>query len=239
MANWFTKLFGGGGGDTKQVAPASYFPSQDPRYQRAQKELEDLLSRRGYFNENEMGYTPEMISSTSAPYATARRENFKNYEVPLISAQASARGLGRSLIPVNRIALSGQEAERDIQNKIADLVTQSEQLKGSQKAINAQVYQNAIQGEAGLADKEIASQQTARNQNAAVTNANRAADVATTQAATLFVAQMISPFLSDGLKTTTTPTGQSGGGNSSMVNVSKNLDTQSLMQVLKLFMAGA
>ena len=239
MANFFTKLFGGGGGSTKQVAPESYFPSQDPRYQLVQKNLEELIAKRGF------GYTPEMISSANAPYARARREGITNYEIPLISAQASARGLGRSTIPVNRIALSQQEGERDIEQRIAQLVTESERLKAEQ-------YQSALSGESGLASAEIAAQQKARDQNAAVTNANRQADIQATQAAGLFAAQMVSPDLGDGLKTILpTKTGEtykadwdsavdksmSRGDNSALVNVSKNSDSQSLMMILKLLMA--
>jgi len=242
MANWFTKLFGGGGGDTKQVAPESYFPSQDPRWKLVTSNLEDIIAKRGY------GYTPEMISSTTAPYATARRANYKNYEIPEISSQASSRGLGRSTIPVNRIALSGQEAERDIEERIAQLTQASEALKAEQ-------YSNALANLGNMSQQEISAQQQARNQNAVVTNANRGADVAATQAAGLFGAQMISPFLSEGLKTmfTTTSSGDkyqadwgkaidkslSSGGNSAMVNVSKGTDSQSLMAILKLLMAGA
>ena len=182
MANWFTKLFGGGGGDTKQVAQETYFPSQDPRYKLVQKNLEDLIASRGF------GYTPEMISSTTAPYATARRANFKNYEVPEISAQASARGLGRSTIPVNRIALSGQEAERDIEQRIADLTTRSEDLKANQ-------YQNALSGMSNLATQEIDYQNKARGYAADATNANRQADIKATQSAGIFGSQAAGPIL--------------------------------------------
>lgn len=160
-------------GKKKAEAVQTYFPSQDPRFQRAQKELEDILSRRGYFNEGEMGYTPETINATTAPYATARRANLANYELPLISAQASARGLGRSTIPVNRAALSSQEAERDINERLAQMISESEQLKGSQKSINAQAYQNAISGIAGLGTQETAAQQAARERAATTSEINR------------------------------------------------------------------
>jgi len=180
MANFFKTLFGGG---KKQEAVQTYFPSQDPRFKLAQTNLEDILAKRGYYGENEMGYTPEMISGVSAPYAAARREGFQRYEIPQISAQASARGLGRSTIPINRIALSGQEAERDIQQRIAELTTQSEQLKGQQKGQNLQAYLNAIQGISGLGTQEIGAQQDAMTRAAMAQEANRLADKQMTQRA--------------------------------------------------------
>jgi hypothetical protein len=110
-------------------------------------------------------------------------------------------------------------------------------------------------GISGLGTQETTAQQAARQRAADTTEANRLQDIQTTQNATLFGAQMISPFLSEGLKTmfTTTPSGDryqadwgkaidkslGGGGNSAMVNVSKGMDSQSLMAILKLLAAGA
>ena len=192
MANFFQKLFGGG---KKQEATNVYFPSQDPRFQLAQKSLEDIIAKRGYYTEPEMGYTKSFLDTNTAPYATARRENFKNYEIPNISAQASARGLGRSTIPVNRIALSGQEAERDIEQRIAQLTEKSEDLKAQQKSQNLNAYLSAISGIAGLSDKEVVQQNQAREYAAKATEANRLQDIKTTQGATLAGLQMAGPIL--------------------------------------------
>lgn len=164
--SWLSDLFSGGK-KNKQVAADVYFPSQDPSYQLVKKNLEDIIAQRG------LGYTPSVINSTTAPYATTRRENLKNYEVPLISSQASARGLGRSTIPVNRIALSSQEAERDIEQRLAEMIKESEQLK-------AQQYQNALSGMGELAGQEITAQNQARANAAQAQNLNRATAQQTT-----------------------------------------------------------
>ena len=177
----FKKLFGMDESQ-KQVAPDVYFPSQDPRYQKSQQTLEDIIAKRGY------GYTPSMISSNTAPYATARRENLKNYEIPLISSQASARGLGRSTIPVNRAALSGQEAERDIEQRIADMSVRSEDLKANQ-------FQNALGQHQNLISPEVAAQNLARQNAADATNANRATQTQGLQNASIFTTEMAGPAL--------------------------------------------
>lgn len=65
------------------------------------------------------------INAATNPYATASRANLQNYTMPLISSQASARGLGRSTIPVNRAALSSQELERDIGQRMAEFDVQN------------------------------------------------------------------------------------------------------------------
>ena len=169
--SWLSDLFS----PKKKEAAAVYKPYEDPSIQLAKKNLEDILSRRGYFNESEMGYTPETISATTAPYATARRANLANYELPLISSQASARGLGRSTIPVNRAALSGQEAERDINERLAQMISESEQVRANQKNVNAQAYQNAISGISSLGTQQVNAENQARINAAEALNTNRAA----------------------------------------------------------------
>lgn len=73
-----------------------------------------------------VGFRPNFVSRMTSPYAKARREGLTRYEIPQISAQASARGLGRSTIPINRMALSAQEAERDIEQRVAQMALKDE-----------------------------------------------------------------------------------------------------------------
>lgn len=80
------------------------------------------------------------INAATNPYATASRANLQNYTMPLISSQASARGLGRSTIPVNRVALSSQELERDIGQRMAEFDVQN---RGTQQQ-NAYLRRNEI-----------------------------------------------------------------------------------------------
>ncbi len=51
-----------------------------------------------------VGFREKELSAATSPFAAARRAGLKEQTIPLISAQASARGLGRSTIPVSRIA---------------------------------------------------------------------------------------------------------------------------------------
>lgn len=76
-----------------------------------------------------VGFSREVMDRNTAPFAQARMAGVTNYEAPAISAAASARGLGRSTIPVNRIALSTQEASRDIEQRIADIEMKNEAQK--------------------------------------------------------------------------------------------------------------
>lgn len=85
--------------------------------------LTDRLGGRG------VGFREAELSAATSPYAAERRANLAQQTIPQISAQASARGLGRSTIPVNRIALASGEAERDIGQRIADLRLANEQQR--------------------------------------------------------------------------------------------------------------
>lgn len=120
--------------------PSSIYESEEAK--KLRKRLEERIAGLN------VGYRPEMLSTT-APYARARREGFKRYEKPLISAEASARGIGRSTIPVGRIALSAQEAERDIEERIADLILKSEAQRSAD-------IQNALRQYGELISADIA-----------------------------------------------------------------------------------
>ncbi len=125
MSSFFEKLGGlfgiGSGGKEKPKEYTGEKPykslTETPQGALYWKTLQDRLAG--------LGVGPEEflidVGKTTAPFATARKADLENYEIPTISAQASARGVGRSTIPVNRIALSTQEASRDIEQRIADL----------------------------------------------------------------------------------------------------------------------
>jgi len=84
---------------------------------------EELLNR---IEGRRVGFRPEVISGATAPFAKQRRAGLREETLPGISAQASSRGLGRSTIPVNRGALASQAAERDIEERVAQLAVQNE-----------------------------------------------------------------------------------------------------------------
>jgi len=103
------------------------------------KTLQDRLAGRG------VGFQGGNITDYVKPFAAQRRAALTEQELPAISAQASARGLGRSTIPVSRAALSTQAAERDISEREASLRLADEQQRRSE--INSAL--NALQQFAG------------------------------------------------------------------------------------------
>ncbi len=96
-----------------------------------------------------VGFDPRVISGATAPFAVARRRALKEQTIPLISAQASARGVGRSTIPVSRIGLESSRAEQDISQRIANLSLANEQQRRNE--INA-----ALSGLGGFTQAEAA-----------------------------------------------------------------------------------
>ena len=238
MSNIFSRIFGGG---KKAEAVNVLSPIDTPEGARYKKTLEERLAGLG------VGFSPEVLSTATNPYAVQRRANLANYEVPLISAQASARGLGRSTIPVNRIALSGQEAETDIGNKIAQLQLANEQQKRSEIADALNKY--------GVLTGDITAAENAKRQAAAnASEAARVQDIATTQAAGLFGAQMLSPLINASLQTGISALSDkntqknfsdafnqmfAGGDNKAAVNILGKKDQSELTTILmKLLAAG-
>ena len=124
MANFFKQLFGfPSKRNVTYQGPKPVSITETPEGQKLKQTLEQRMSGLG------VGFSPEFVSATTAPYAQARREQLTRYEVPQISAEASARGVGRSTIPVSRIALSSQEASRDIEQRVAQATELQEKQK--------------------------------------------------------------------------------------------------------------
>lgn len=130
MAQWWNPFSWGTKKKEQQGAPAQFMKIVKPRETEPGKLSYEELKRR--LAGIGVGYGKDFVSTTTAPYAKARREGFQRYEVPTISSAASARGLGRSTIPVSRIALSGQEAERDIEQRVAEMSLKSKEQERSE-----------------------------------------------------------------------------------------------------------
>ena len=79
-----------------------------------------------------VGFEPGFLDARINPYATKARANYASYTVPTISAAASARGLGRSTIPVSQIRQGSQEVEQSIADKMAEVAYQNEIQKRSE-----------------------------------------------------------------------------------------------------------
>ena len=99
-----------------------------------------------------VGYTPESISAETSAFAKQRRAGLTEQEIPLISSAASARGMGRSTIPVSQIGLAGQAAERDIESRVAQLTSESER----QRAVD---IQNAITQSMAMQESQTRAEQ--------------------------------------------------------------------------------
>ena len=80
--------------------------------------LEERIAGRGLLD----------IDKQTAPFAAQRRASLREQEIPIISAAASARGLGRSTIPVSQIGQASQAAERDIESRVAGLQIENQKL---------------------------------------------------------------------------------------------------------------
>jgi len=78
---------------------------------RQEQTLEDRIAGRGLID----------IGKQTAPFAAQRRAGLQEQTIPGITAAASARGLGRSTIPVSQIGQASQAAERDIESRVAEL----------------------------------------------------------------------------------------------------------------------
>lgn len=84
--------------------------------------LRDRLAGRG------VGFEQD-ITQLTAPYAAQRRAGLEEETIPTISAAASARGLGRSTIPVSQIGQESRAVERDIASEKSRLNLAQEQQK--------------------------------------------------------------------------------------------------------------
>lgn len=106
-----------------------------PEAQKLRQTLEERVAGRGLvapITPLEAGkeLAPLDISAATAPFAAQRRAGLKQTEA-LISAGASARGLGRSTIPVGQIGLASEAAERDIEERVAQLQIQNKTIEES------------------------------------------------------------------------------------------------------------
>lgn len=156
--------------DLKQI-PTLSSTAEYPLYKST---LEDRIAGRG------LGYDQSVLDSNTAPYAKQRMSSLKETELPAISADASARGLGRSTIPVNRSALATQAASRDIEERVAQLTLQNEQEKASEKTGAISQYgslmgndYNSLMNNINSQNQIAVSNNDVQNQNNAALNASR------------------------------------------------------------------
>jgi len=99
-----------------------------------------------------VGYSPEILNKYTSATSAQVRAGLKEQTIPSINAAASARGLGRSTIPVSQIGSASQAAERDIEERIAQLQTASEAQAATEK-------QNALTQYGGLVSEQTKAKQ--------------------------------------------------------------------------------
>lgn len=99
-----------------------------------------------------VGYNPEVLNKDTAATAAQTRASLKEQTIPAINTAASARGLGRSTIPVSQIGSATQAAERDIESRIAQLQLASE----AQRSVD---IQNAITQQSSLIEQQTKAKQ--------------------------------------------------------------------------------
>ena len=165
--SWLSDLFGGK--EKKAVAPALKIAptlSATAEYPLYKSTLEERMAGRG------LGYDPSVLSSATAPYATQQRQGFQDYTMPTISGQASARGLGRSTIPVSQARLGSQEVESDIANRVAQLTLANEQQKAGEKSAAISGYGGLMSEDYSSLLNQVNSQNQAAMSAAAVQNYN-------------------------------------------------------------------
>ena len=198
---------------------------------------EELLNR---IEGRRVGFRPEVISGATAPFAKQRRAGLKEETLPGISAQASSRGLGRSTIPVNRGALASQAAERDIEERVAQLAVQNEVQRRNEINQANQLLGQFAQAEAATRAQAAGfdfgeftgnrafdftqGQADAASQNAAISSIASAfqrpkAGGSTIGGTTLNLGSLSGGGAVPSVGTTGAGTGQATGGPASQVNV--------------------
>lgn len=115
--------------------------------------LEDKLAGRGLA----APVSPLDIDKLTAPFAKQRRAGLVAEEAAISSA-ASARGLGRSTIPVAQIGLSSQAAERDIEERVANLMIENKKIEEANIERERAQKESALTGYERLTGAESATQ---------------------------------------------------------------------------------
>ena len=146
MAKFFKsigQLFGLSSGDKSQ-SEGYGGPSPQPlnTFEPYKLSTDEKLAR---LKSKQYGLSADYLKEATNPYATELRSNLKNYTLPTIYNQASARGLGRSSLVTSQVAQKGQEAEMDIAERLANLKLQNEANK-----YNQQIADEAALNTAGL-----------------------------------------------------------------------------------------
>ena len=117
MADWWNPFSWGKSKKQQVAAPAQvYSPGKVSELEGGKTLLEKLQARAGGEG---VGYAPGLLDAYTSPLAKQAYGAYQRYEVPTISAQASARGLGRSTIPIQTIARGQREVGENLAERLA------------------------------------------------------------------------------------------------------------------------
>lgn len=144
--------------ERKEAAVADIkFPTflEGTEAQKLSTTLQERLAGRGLV----APVDPLDIDAQTAPFAAQRRASFREQEIPAIGAAASARGLGRSTIPVGQIGLASQAAERDIESRVAALQIENKKIEEANIERERVQIQDALARFQDLTGREATSQE--------------------------------------------------------------------------------
>ena len=154
-----------------------------PEIEKFGQTLEERVAGRGLID----------VDALSAPSAVARRAGLEQTGAAISSA-ASARGLGRSTVPVSKIGQASQAAERDIAERVAQLQLIKEGQKGEAIEQFGRFAAFKRGGEFSVADTISRDANAVKNNEFAT--ANTIASIGATEAAgQLLSSQMIAAGL--------------------------------------------
>jgi len=128
------RIFGLGSGEKPQSKDASQLPTQNL--------MDYAPGFKGLFGRTEkrsmgegLGIDPNLLQRSTSALAAQRRAGLEGETIPLINAQATGKGLGRSILPIRQASYASQAAERDIESRLADLTLANEQEKIRQREL--------------------------------------------------------------------------------------------------------
>lgn len=136
------------------------------------KSLRDLASSR--MRGEGLGFGDDFVDKATNPVTVARTRRLREETIPTIANEASARGINRSSLTVDRIG----RAERDTQNDIDQLISNFEVLNRQQKKTDfgqgLQLGQNLDQQQAGLLSDAAAEGERVRDLTVGQANSRNA-----------------------------------------------------------------
>jgi len=100
------------------------------------------------------GFGDDFVNQATNPQAKRMREDFLNYTDPYITSKASAMGMGRSNLTLNKKAQAFSENESDIQQLMSKFLVLNEAQKKTDQAQGAQISESLLDKQANRASQQ-------------------------------------------------------------------------------------